>query len=230
MCERGACVARNPCEALTMVMSRNTTNLPRRARRPAFTLIEATFSVVIVAVVLTSAVQALGVAARAGLQQKEQGRAAELARQLFAEIAQAHYAEPNTTPTFGNESGETARSSFDDVDDYDKWTENPPRSRDGAALPGFTGWKRRTVVDWVRTDDANDTVGYETGLKRIKVTVTSPTGRQTAFRSLRSKYSGYERSPPASTSYPSWVGVTVQVGTDPAGAAVAGANLVNQAP
>lgn len=99
-----------------------------------FTLIEATFSVAIVAVVLSVAMQSLAVATRAGLGQTEQSRAAELARQLIGEIAQARYAEPNDAPRFGYEPGEGSRALFDDVDDYEDLNEQPPRSRDGVGV------------------------------------------------------------------------------------------------
>src|SRR3712207_7569247 len=46
---------------------------------------------------------------------------------------------------------------------------------------GGTGWRRQVTVASVKPSDPTQSVGSDKGLKRITVTVTSPTGRVTTL-------------------------------------------------
>jgi len=192
-------------------------------RRAAFTLLETVLSVLIVGVMLTAALQTIGVCARTSVLQQQQCQATALAEQLLSEIVQCRYADPNT------DVGET-RSTWDDLSDYDGLNENPPTSRGGAPLAGYTGWQRSVQVHYVDPANPGTQVGSDAGLKRVIVTVVSPAGKTTTLTGLRSSNSQYERQPPTRTTYSSWVDVTVQVGSDAGAESVAGANLINRVP
>lgn len=209
-------------------------HLKRPSERPSsrrgFTLVEAAVSVIIVATVLVAALETVGASARARFAQKDQSQGLALAREMLSEISQCWYADPNGGTVLGPDTGESARADFDDVDDYDNWEELPPRSRSGTNLPGFDGWKREVEVRWANPSDPANDAASDSGLKRITVKVTSPTGKATALSGLRSRNSAYDKQLRAQTTYVSWTGVTVQVGADPATKAVSGVNPLNQVP
>jgi type II secretory pathway pseudopilin PulG len=193
------------------------------SRRAAVTLMETVVSVLIVGVMLLAAMETIGAFARdTGLQQ-DQCKATALAQELLSEIVQSRYADPNT------EAGET-RATWDDVSDYDNRNENPPTSRAGSPLTGYTGWQRTVRVRFVDPSNPGTQVGSDAGLKRIAVTVVSPGGKSTVLTGLRSKQGVYERPPTTQKTYASWADITVQVSSDAATTCVAGVNLMNQVP
>ncbi|HWE97501.1 MAG TPA: type II secretion system protein [Tepidisphaeraceae bacterium] len=199
-----------------------------------FTLVEATIALLVVSVMMVAAMSVAGQSARSRTVQQEQVRGEALARQLLSEIMQMPYQQAGVTTTvLGPETGET-RSTYNDVDDFNGWSESPPQYASGTAIPGFTGWKRAAKVEWLSvtgtTSPTVATSATETGLKRITVTVTAPSGKVTTLVGLRSQYSPYEHVPSVKTTYTSYMGVTVQVGSDSTTASSASADLVNQVP
>ena len=153
-----------------------------------------------------------------------------LAGQLLSEVLQNQYMDPNS-PGFGLESGEsnTARSSIDDVDDYNGWSESPPKWRDGTVIPGLTGWKRSVAVAYADPNNLN-ACGTDVGLKRVAVTVTDPQGRAVTVTALRSSRGTYDQKPTTQTTCVRWVGVELQVGGDSTSRVYAGANVLNLVP
>jgi prepilin-type N-terminal cleavage/methylation domain-containing protein len=202
-----------------------------RARGRGFTLIEATACVVIVAIMLVAAVQAIGAAARARLLQQDLTRAQALARQLMGEIRQNRYRDPIADRgKLAAETGETSRSLYNDVDDYNNYKDQPPVARDGTALAGYTGWQRKVKVQWVDPNDPSSSVGSDTGLKKITVTVTTAGGKAVSLTALRSQYGMYDHQPAAQTTYVGWVGVTCRVGESSKPTVVSGASTANLVP
>jgi MSHA pilin protein MshD len=202
--------------------------------RRGFTLVEATIALLVVSVMMVAAMSVAGQSARSRTVQQEQVRGEALARQLLSEIMQMPYQQAGATTTvLGPETGET-RSTYNDVDDFNGWSESPPQYASGTAIPGFTGWKRTAKVEWLSVTGTTlpiVTVSLiETGLKRITVTVTALSGKVTTLVGLRSKYSPFEHVPSVATTYTSCMGVRVQVGSDSTTASSASADLVNQVP
>ncbi|MDB5293688.1 MAG: hypothetical protein JWL69_4929 [Phycisphaerales bacterium] len=200
------------------------------SRRHGFTLIEATISLAIVSVMLVAAMSVAGQSARARLAQKEQVRGELLARQLLSEILQEAYQQPNaTTLVLGPELLET-RATYNDVDDFNGWSESPPQNASGTAIPGYTGWKRSVKVDWVTAANPTTVSLSETGLKRVIVTVTAPSGKVVTMTGLRSQNSLYDQGVSSQAIYTGWMGVTLQVGSDATTSASGGVNVMNQVP
>ena len=84
------------------------------------------------------------------------------------------YSDPDGSPVFGHESGESTsvRSAFDDVDDYDGWNASPPQYRDGTVIPDRTNWRQRVTVTYVVADEPRrQTSATDQGVKRIHVTI-----------------------------------------------------------
>lgn len=194
------------------------------------TLIEVMFAVVIMSTMLVAAFTAVGASAKSRIAQQESAFGLALGRQLLAEIMQTRY-QDLINPTFGNESGENSRSQYDDVDDYDGYKENQGcLYADGTSIPGAGSWKRKVTVDWVQLVDPTSKSNSETGLKRITIKVTSPTGKTWTLYGYRSNYDRYEIVPSTQTTYTCWAGISIQVGSSTSGRNVQGANLVNLSP
>jgi len=140
--------------------------------RPAFTIVEATLSTIVVGVMLVAALTTVGVSRTTQHRVALIGRGQLLAEALLAEILQQSYQEPGETATFGRETGElaTIRSAYDDVDDYTGWSAGPPVAKDGTALANSTGWKRTVAVERIDPLDPTTVSATETGAKRITVT------------------------------------------------------------
>lgn len=190
--------------------------------RPAFTLVEAVISVLVMGLILVPAVQMISVAAKARSVKVTQQQSLQLARELLTEITEAHYSLPA-----GMTDGST-RQTWILIDDYNGLTENPPLSQAGAALAGYTGWQRTATVQFVLATLPGTTSLLDTGLKRITVTVTPPTGVPVTLVGLRSSSGPYERKPATSGSFTSWIDVNVDAGT--IGKTYSGVDLMNQIP
>ncbi|HEV2687913.1 MAG TPA: hypothetical protein VGV35_05140 [Bryobacteraceae bacterium] len=187
------------------------------------------FSLVIVAVMMSAALATVGTASRNRNQQEEMLRGITLARRLVSEIVQQKYQQPSATTTvLGPETGET-RSTYNDVDDYAGYSDSPPVDSSGTAIAGYTGWSRSVEVKWA--DAATllpAAVQTETGVKRIVVTVTAPSGRSWSISAIRTNYGIYDKG--GTVTYPSTATVTIQIGSNSATSATSRINLVNQVP
>jgi hypothetical protein len=74
---------------------------------------------------------------------------------------------------FGRESGESAsaRSTYDDVDDYNGWNQSPPRYRDGTIIPDRTNWRHRVTITRVVPTNLTQTSATDQGAKRVQVII-----------------------------------------------------------
>jgi len=201
-------------------------------RRGGITLIETVLCTLVVAVMLVAALRMLGSAAVADRQHWSGRLRPAVAGQLMAEVLANSYVDTGDSPVFGPETGEsgTDRSNFDDVDDYNGWSSSPPEGRDGTAIAGLTGWTREVTVAWADPADVETTSVSDQGLKRITVTVTDAQGRSAMITALRGSDSSYDYEPGSSTTYVSWVGVTLKVGPADQARMTSGANPLNCVP
>ena len=154
-------------------MSGTRVSSRRRVRR-GFTIIEATLATLIVAVAgiaaLTSATKSITNRARVA----DRVKAQQLAMDLMSEILQQAYQDPVQPPVFGLEPGEspTCRAAWNDVDDYNGWTESPPQTKAGTVIPDTMGLTRSVLVQWADPTTMFPTTTANTGIKLITVTVT----------------------------------------------------------
>jgi hypothetical protein len=95
----------------------------------------------------------------------------------MSEILQKQYID-STSPNFGPEAGEVDPTDFDDLDDYNGWSEQPPLTRDDDDGDGEfdpmtdrDDWLREVEVVRLAPGNLLQSVGTEQGAKRIRVTV-----------------------------------------------------------
>lgn len=160
--------------------------------RRGLTMVEAAACTVLVALVLAAALQTAGAAKVA------QGRAADLvlaqtlAQAMLAEVMQKPFLDPEITdPTnpgpAGVELGEdsTKKTTFDDVDDFIKWSESPPQDAYGIALAGRDDWRREVTVQWVDPADLTTVQTSATDAKKVTVSVLRNGRRLATLSALR---------------------------------------------
>lgn len=143
----------------------------KKSVRRAFSMAETVFSVLLVGGLLVASLQTLGASASAQRSMADHGRGQKLAMDLMAEILRTHYEDPDGSPAFGLETGESAanRASFDDVDDYRGYAESPCAYKNGTALSNFSSWSRTVAIERVSSADLLQTSVIETGVKRITI-------------------------------------------------------------
>ena len=188
--------------------------LPAAHASRGLTLVEAVISLVIVAVMVSAALNLLGATGRAKQIHVRRPISQMLAQQLLSEIIQQSYRELVETPLFGVESPETfgLRAVYDDVDDYHGWSATPPQERDGTAIVNLDGWLREVTIIRVDPTDISQEMPAESSLKRITVTVTDPTGRINQTVGIRSDTDSFFKPPLVETTYVTWVGAELQIG------------------
>src|SRR3954463_7464991 len=137
------------------------------------TLIEVIASTLIVSLMAVAALNALGAATKSANSIGNRAIAAGLADELMSEILTQSYSDPDGSPVFGHESGEssTVRSAFDDVDDYNGWSASPPQYRDGTVIPDRTNWRQRVTVTYVVPTNPTQSTSSDQGAKLIRVRI-----------------------------------------------------------
>jgi PKD repeat protein len=130
-------------------------------------------SVVVVGVLLTASVATVGSAKAVETLTARRARGQQLALDLMTEILQHSYADTVNAPLFGREGSEsaTSRALYNDVDDYNGWTESPPQFKNDSVMPDLSGWTRSVLVEWADPTTLAATNTTNTGVKRITVTV-----------------------------------------------------------
>lgn len=160
----------------------------RRVAR-AFSMVEVVIASLILGVLAVAALEASAQAVDGRLRTADRLAAESFAQRLLAEIGLLNYEEPSLpagTSVIGKDTGESGRSTFDDIDDFNALDQTNLTDSAGSALPGGTGWRLRVSVERVQTFSPFNTTLSETGLKRITIRLSRgnrPTVSFVAFRS-----------------------------------------------
>lgn len=163
-----------------MIRSLGSSNCPVNARMQrgaacrAITLVESMIAVLILSGLMVAAIQGAALSAAIQMLTAQRSTARMLAQALAADIAQLPYQNPTGVSALGRESGEisTSKLNYNDVDDFNAWTESPPQDKNGNLLAGTAGYKREVSVDWVNPIDLNQPVAAESGVKRVTISVS----------------------------------------------------------
>ena len=205
--------------------------MPRPRPRPhrGSSLVEVVVSTLLVGIVLCGALTTLGATHRMRHAAADRRLGEELALATLATVMALPYEDPDEpTVGLGYESGEAADSplTWDDLDDYANWTETTITDATGAADADFAGWSRSVAVRWADRISGNQWLLYDTGLKRVIVTVTAPDGTATEVRGYRARSGALEQRPLVDTVVVIGVAARLEVGDV---AAERSTNLLNHA-
>ncbi len=184
-------------------------------------LVEVVVSTLLVGLVLVTALDGVGSAVRTTRALSDQLDGHAYAAELMAEILSKPYTDPeegDANATFGIESDEpspaTNRLALDDIDDFNGWTEGSAlATREGAARMDTAGWGRAVEVVKLNHNNATSVIGdsaSDKGVRRITVTVTSPTGQVTTLQTIRAAAGAMEQQPAGDTTYVTGVEIQLQ--------------------
>ncbi len=184
-------------------------------RRTGLGLVEVIVSSLVVGVMLVAALETLGAVLRTQKANSTRLVGPNLAMELMSEIMSQPYKDPQANgSTLGLDSGESTgnRVAFDDVDDYANYDQIGIEDKDGSSRIELSNWRQQVEVRWMSLalGILNDIL--ETDLKRIVVTVTSPTGEVSTLTAFRSKVGMLEQAPATDMMAATWVGARLQLG------------------
>ncbi len=145
---------------------------PRSCRSPcAFTMIEVLASMLVISVMFGAVIKLVSVSRTGRADAADRLRAEALASVLMGEVADQPFADPSSgSSMLGPDPGETARSMWNDVDDYAGYTQSPPTDRVGNVLADST-WSWNVSVNWVDPLAPTSVSASATTSKRISVSV-----------------------------------------------------------
>ncbi len=174
-------------------MPRSSATAPKRAAaRRAFSYVEAVISTVILGTAVAAGMSLYGSFARGALMDAQRGDAMALCNELMTEILARPFEEPGRAPgSFGKETGELSRSTFDDVDDYHGLNEGPPQAFDGSFLDveRYRGFRRRVEVFNVAESDLTTVrTDGSTAAKLIRVYVVKNKRTLAELVAVRARY------------------------------------------
>ena len=198
--------------------------------RPGLTLAEVAISTLLVGLVMVTSLRSVEMSLRTWETTAQTSDGHGLARQLLGEIEGQAYEDVTAPGTFGLESGETSspvsRLLFDDLDDFNGWTASPPQDAGGAAIPGYAGWTRRALVQKIdaSTYSVLSDTAADTGLRKITVSVTDPSGHTTVVETYRTRPAGTLQPSGVDQTVVNWVGLQMKVGEN--GEAVSSGTLL----
>lgn len=197
--------------------------------RTGLSIVEVVISTLLVGMVVVGSLSMLGASVRSREYSSDMAKGPLLADAMLAEIMSMPYYDPDSGSGSNNtNTGELSatRADFDDVGDYDDWSTSTVQDRFGNALSEYAGWSRSVKVDWGNQLTAGSWSLWDTGAKRILVTVTSPSGVSITRLGWRAKDGSLEQAPVADMTAISLIETSLTLG--PGSTTASGAtNLLN---
>ena len=141
-------------------------------RRTGFTLIEAALVTVIIGIGVLAMLQLLAAGTASNSAGAEMTTALNLAKGIRELSTGLAFADDNQPTHWGHEAGETI-GTYDDLDDLDGKTFNPPIDALRITLADYAAWEQRVTVESVDAD---------------RITVAVPNGTSPAIRMTVSVY------------------------------------------
>ncbi len=143
-----------------------------RKNRKGFTLLESLFAIILIGMAVTALIAANCSFTKINAVGLEISTAEFLAEQIRELVDTLETIDPEDgKTTFGPE--ELSLALYDDIDDFDDTTFNPPIGADREPLNEFAAYTQNVVVENVSQSDLQQVVGdYSSNFVRITITVT----------------------------------------------------------
>lgn len=151
----------------------STVHRPRRsARGVAYT--EVLLSGIILSVLIVSALQLFANLGRSQQNTLDEELMNQLASQMIEEIKVLPYRDPTAENEHGPGTDETgtSRSAFDDIDDYDGWSAQPPQDKQGNPISRHPDIIRSVTVIKIASNNFNQQVADDEGYKKVIVKIS----------------------------------------------------------
>ncbi len=158
-----------------------------------FTLMETIISIIIIAIAIVGILSVIYNVTQKGINPIIEMKATELGQAMLDEIMLKRWDEDTplggghidvSLANIGTEAGENSREDFDDVDDYNGYSDGtntePLKDEAGNILTGFDGYSRSVSVVFEKPTGAPASVNTN-NYKKITVRVTTPTGEEISF-------------------------------------------------
>ena len=153
-----------------------------RRSRAGFTLAEAMIASIVLAVATIGISSSIGASYQQDQSVQQMSTAIALNRQLMEEISAKPFDDPNGTSALGPETGESTRSLYDNVDDYNGYSEGLGAlvDRNGTLYPTNDQQFTRAVVVASVTQTVTNLGGDIPGLT-VTITLTHRSGEVWTF-------------------------------------------------
>lgn len=149
--------------------------------RRGFLLMEAATATLVLSLALVTLIPVFILALRSARQMEQITAGTQLSAGLMEEIALRKWDTATPRPpvyiagktTLGTDQGETAsdKRTFDDIDDFNGWTESPPKDPVMNPLTAFAAYTRTVTVGYVNPDLTP--AGSPTDYKYVSVCTSS---------------------------------------------------------
>lgn len=147
-----------------------------------FILIEASITGIVLSLALVALVPLFILSMRANAASTKVATAVHLSRELLEEVGLRRWDQATPSPAahiasggaIGVDAGENAadKRTFDDIDDFDGWTESPPQDPVMRPWTEFSGFTRTVSVRYV--DSSFAATAARTELKQVTVCTSAP--------------------------------------------------------
>jgi type II secretory pathway pseudopilin PulG len=152
---------------------------PRRKTSPrprAFTLLETSLATLIVGLTVLSIVKLVTAVTGQNFYAQKTTTAMMLANNLRELFASLPFNDPINGTHLGPNSGETSLALYDDVEDFNGFSANPPIDANRQPIPALSNWQQSVTVTHVNPNNfqLTDTIANDAAcvLDRIVVTVS----------------------------------------------------------
>ena len=182
-------IANQNLKPRNMIVLKKNCRIRMIGDRAGLTLVEVAIATLIVGFLIVPTVMVFSSVAQSYYRNSSRDLAFHACNALLGEIMSLEYQDPqNGSTTLGPEADETTtnRSDFDDIDDYDSWSETSIQMRDGTGITGLETYSRSVSVHYVELVNGELVRSAQpTNMKLISVTVTNPLDVSTQLTAIR---------------------------------------------